>query len=359
MQRERILFPEENMLLVDPPAELKTPLKINGKILLGPGPSNPSPAVYDAMGQPLLGYLHPSFLKLEPGDKVLIAQHGLWGERAAEISNRIGANVSMVQKPLGHGFNYEEIEQAIKKHHPVVFFMCHSESSTGVMQPLEGLGDLCHANGCLFLVDTVASLGGVPFSADKLNIDCVYSASQKVLGCPPGLAPISFSQKGIEKVLNRKTKPISFYMDVKLIANYWGCDGDVRKYHHTGPINLIYGLRASTADIVNEGLENVTERHRLSAQRLYDGLEKLGLELFVQNPTYRLPTLTTVHVPQGVDWKKVVDHLYNNYNIDIAGGLGATAGKIWRIGLMGYNSTFENVDLCLKAMEEALKVGRS
>jgi alanine-glyoxylate transaminase/serine-glyoxylate transaminase/serine-pyruvate transaminase len=293
---------------------------------------------------------------VEPGEKVVIAQHGLWGERAAEIATRIGANVNKIIKPPGQGFTLEEIEEALIKHKPVLFFICHSESTSGVAHPLEGLGDLCLKHKCLLLVDTVASLGGVPFAADQLKIDCVYSATQKVLGCPPGLAPITFSDAAVKKILNRKTKPLSFYFDFGLVANYWGCFDEVRKYHHTAPVTTVYGLRQGLTEIVNEGLENVQERHRQSALRLHNGLEALGLKLFVKDPKLRLPTLTTVEVPENINWKGVVDHLMSKYKIEIAGGLGPTAGKIWRIGLMGYNSTSENVDKCLAALKEALTV---
>jgi len=267
----------------------------------------------------------------------------------------MGCNVIALPKAPGHGFEtYEEIEQALQKHKPAVLFTCLGDSTTGVFQPLEGLSDLCHRYNCLLLVDTVASLGGVPFFADEYGVDCVYSGSQKVLGCPPGLAPITFSEAAVQKMTNRKTKPLSFYLDMMLVGNYWGCFDEVRRYHHTGPINLVYGLRAAVAEVAKEGLENVVARHKRNALRLHKGLEELGLELLVKNPKLRLPTLTTVEVPENVDWKFVADHLMNKHRIEIAGGLGPTAGKIWRIGLMGYNSTEENVDKVLAALGEAL-----
>jgi len=361
--------------------------------LLGPGPSNPHPAIIEAMTQPILGYLHPEFLEimdqtrlglkyvfqtnnkvtmavsgtghsgmeaslvnlLEPGETVVICEHGLWGQRAAEMGSRIGCNVIKLTKPAGQGFeDFEEIEEALKQHKPAVLFMCHGDSSTGFLQPLEGLADLCHRYNCLLLVDTVASLGSVPFFADELGVDCVYSGSQKVLGCPPGLAPITFSEAAMMKIGNRKTKPLSFYLDMTLVGNYWGCFDEIRRYHHTGPINLVYGLRAAVTEVAKEGLENVVARHQQNALKLHKGLEALGLQLFVKNPKYRLPTITTVSVPENVDWKFVVDHLMNKHKIEIAGGLGATAGKIWRIGLMGYNSSEENVNKVLAALSEAL-----
>jgi len=347
------------------------------------------------MTQPVLGYLHPEFLEimdqvraglqyvfqtrnkmtlcvsgtghsgmeaalvnlLEPGETVVIVEHGLWGQRASEMGTRMGCNVVPMPLAPGQGFEtFEKIEETLKQHKPAVLFICYGDSTTGVMQPLQGLSDLCHRYNCLLLVDTVAALGGTPFFTDDWGIDCVYSGSQKVLGCPPGLAPITFSDAAQKKIANRKTKPLSFYLDMMLVGNYWGCFDEVRKYHHTGPINLVYGLRAAVAEVAKEGLENVVARHQRNALRLHKGLEELGLELFVKNPKLRLPTLTTVEVPENVDWKAVVDHLMNKHRIEIAGGLGATAGKIWRIGLMGYNSTEENVDKVLAALSEALSL---
>jgi len=383
------------MSAIPPPAVLRDPLQVPRKTLLGPGPSNPHPAIIEAMTQPILGYLHPEFLEimdqakaglqyvfqtnnpmtlavsgtghsgmeaalvnlLEPGETVAICEHGLWGQRASEMGTRMGLNVVKLPKQPGQGFEtYDEIEQALKQHKPAVLFVCHGDSSTGYIQHVDGLADLCHRYNCLLLVDTVASLGSVPFPVDALGLDCVYSGSQKVLGCPPGLAPITFSEAAVRKIANRKTKPLSFYLDIMLIGNYWGCFDEPRRYHHTGPINLVYGLRQAVAEIAKEGLENVQARHQRSALRLHKGLEELGLQLLVKNPKYRLPTLTTVEVPENVDWKFVTDHLMNKHRIEIAGGLGPTAGKIWRIGLMGYNSTDENVDRVLAAFSESLSL---
>jgi len=383
------------MAPIPPPDVLFKPLQVPKKLLLGPGPSNPHPAIIEAMTQPILGYLHPEFLEimdqvrvglqyvfqtnntmtlavsgtghsgmeaalvnlLEPGETVVICEHGLWGQRASEMATRMGCNVVKLPRAPGQGFEtYDEIEAALKQHRPAVLFVCHGDSSTGYLQRLDGLSDVCHQYNCLLLVDTVASLGSVPFPVDELGLDCVYSGSQKVLGCPPGLAPITFSAAAMNKISKRKTKPLSFYLDMTLVGNYWGCFDEPRRYHHTGPINLVYGLRAAVAEVAKEGLENVNARHQRSALRLHKGLTELGLELFVKNPKCRLPTLTTVEVPDNVDWKFVVDHLMNKYKIEIAGGLGPTAGKIWRIGLMGYNSTEENVDRVLSALGEALSL---
>jgi alanine-glyoxylate transaminase/serine-glyoxylate transaminase/serine-pyruvate transaminase len=348
------------------------------------------------MTQPILGYLHPEFLDimdqtraglqyvfqtnnkmtlavsgtghsgmeaslvnlLEPGETVAICEHGLWGQRASEMATRMGCNVVKLPKSPGQGFEtFEEIETVLKQHKPVVLFVCHGDSSTGYMQPLQGLSELCHRYGCLLLVDTVASLGGTPLFVDEWGLDCVYSGSQKVLGCPPGLAPITFSEAAMRKISNRKTKPLSFYFDMSLVGNYWGCFDEPRRYHHTGPISLVYGLRAAVSVVANEGLENTVARHQRSALKLHQGLQDLGLNLFVKNPKMRLPTLTTVEVPDNVDWKFVMDHLMNKHRIEIAGGLGPTVGKIWRIGLMGYNSTEENVDRVLAGLGEALELG--
>jgi len=383
------------MATVPPPDVLRQPMHIPKKTLLGPGPSNPHPNIIEAMTQPILGYLHPEFLEimdqtraglqyvfqtnnrmtlavsgtghsgmeaalvnlLEPGETVVICEHGLWGQRASEMATRMGCNVVKLPRAPGQAFEtYDEIEEALKQHKPAVLFVCHGDSSTGVLQPLDGLSDICHRYNCLLLVDTVASLGGTRLYVDEMGIDCVYSGSQKVLGCPPGLAPITFSEAAIRKISNRKTKPLSFYLDMTLVGNYWGCFDEPRRYHHTGPINLVYGLRAAVTEVAKEGLENVVARHQQNALKLHRGLEAMGLQLLVKNPKFRLPTLTTVEVPEGVDWKFVTDHLMNKHKIEIAGGLGLTAGKVWRIGLMGYNSTEENVNRVLAAIAEALSL---
>lgn len=253
----------------------------------------------------------------------------------------------------------EEIEAALDEHKPNVFFITHGESSTGVLQNLEGIGKLCHSRGVIFAVDSVAALGGVMTNADELEIDVIYTGSQKVLGVPPGLAPISFSDRAVAKIQGRKTPISSFYLDMNWLGEYWNCyPGKPRVYHHTGPTNSMYGLREGLALLAEEGLENVVRRHRLAADHLHAGLEKMGLELFVADPKHRLPTVTTIKVPQNVDWKAVTVHAMKNHLVEISGGLGPTAGKVWRIGVMGHNASIEKVDKALKAFDEALRAVR-
>jgi len=381
-------------LTVGPPEALKSPLNyIPEKTLLGPGPSNTPDRVLKAMALPTIGHLHGEFTKvmdeckagiqyafqtknkmtlalsstghagmecvmsnlLERGDVVLIANHGIWGERAMDMARRQGADVRELSKPAGETFNLEEIGKALEEHKPVLFFVTHAESSTGGLQGLEGIGPLAASKNCLFAVDTVASLGGVPLRTDDLGIDVIYTGSQKVLGVPPGLAPISFSDKAVTKILSRKSPPSSFCLDINWLGQYWNCfEGKGRVYHHTGPINLIYGLREGLAILAEEGLEATWERHRMCAEKLYKGLESMGLECFVPQAGARTPTVTTIKVPAGVDWKAVTVYAMEKYKLEIAGGLGPTAGKVWRIGLMGQNAKLEKVDLALKVLKEAI-----
>uniref|UniRef100_A0A8C3K7X3 alanine--glyoxylate transaminase n=1 Tax=Calidris pygmaea TaxID=425635 RepID=A0A8C3K7X3_9CHAR len=291
-----------------------------------------------------------------------------------------GANVHELLKPLGEYFALWDIEevsasldagqwaragpggghlplcfmQGLVQHKPSVLFIAHGESSTGVLQPLEGLGKLCHRHGCLLLVDAVASLGGAPIFMDQQEIDVLYSGSQKVLNAPPGSAPISFSERAREKILRRKTKPPSFYLDMAWLANYWGCDGEPRRYHHTAPINSFFSLREGLTMLVELGLETSWERHQANCAQLCQGLRDLGLELFVKEEKARLPTITTVRVPEGYDWRDITAFLMENHSIEIAGGLGPSVGKVLRIGLMGCNSTSGNVDSVLRALRDAL-----
>jgi len=292
---------------------------------------------------------------VEPGDRVLVVCIGLWGERAADMAERNGGEVKRLSADHGQAITIEAFREAMSSFHPHVVFVCHGESSTGVRQPLDGLGEICTANNALLIVDTVASLGGAVFAADQLHVDCVYTATQKVLNAPPGVAPISFSERAVDKIKSRKTRVHSFYFDALLLGNYWGCtEGEPRRYHHTAPISTVYALRAALALLAKEGIEKCVHRHAENAKRLYDGLHSIGLELFVENPDYRLPCLTTVKVPAGVDWKAVVDKLMSQ-RIEISGGLGPTIGKIWRIGTFGVNSSPESIDRVVKALHEALK----
>ncbi|MFH4982940.1 hypothetical protein AB6A40_009649 [Gnathostoma spinigerum] len=248
--------------------------------------------------------------------------------------------------------------QAIESFSPVVLFVCHGESSTGTCHPLEGLGELCHRNGCLLLVDTVASLGGAPFEADKLGVDCVYSGSQKVLNAPPGSAPISFSDKAIEKIKSRKQQVPSFYFDALEIGNYWGCDQQPRRYHHTAPMCSIYALREALATVIREGIDECIERHLRNSEVLTDALHSIGLSLFVKNPNFRLPCLTTVRVPDDIKWNAITADLMMK-GIEIGGGLGPTVGKVWRIGTFGVNSNEEKIKFLVTELDRSIKASRS
>ncbi|XP_015492520.1 serine--pyruvate aminotransferase isoform X2 [Parus major] len=382
-----------SLLRVPPPAELLRPLAVPERLLLGPGPSNVPRRIQAAGARQLLGHMHPEVLQvmdeikagiqyafqtqnqltlaisgsghcameaalfnlLEQGDTALVAINGIWGQRAADIARRLGANVYELLKSPGKYFTLQDIEQGLVQHKPLVLFITHGESSTGVLQPLEGLGELCHRHGCLLLVDAVASLGGAPIFMDQQEIDVLYSGSQKVLNAPPGSAPISFSERAREKLLRRKTKPPSFYLDMGWLANYWGCDGEPRRYHHTAPINSFFSLREGLAMLAELGLESSWERHQTNCTQLCQGVLDMGLELFVEEEKARLPTITTVRVPEGYNWKDITAFLMDNHGMEIAGGLGPTVGKVLRIGLMGCNSSSANVERVLRALRDALR----
>ncbi|KAM6962983.1 alanine--glyoxylate and serine--pyruvate aminotransferase a [Aplochiton taeniatus] len=381
-------------LSVPPPACLKKPFVAPNRHMFGPGPSNVPPRILKAGANPILGHMHPEvfevmsdirsgiqyafqtqnnmtlavsgtghtamecaiFNALEPGEGFLAAANGIWGERAVDIARRIGANVNSIVTHAGGYFTNEEIEQALSKHRPVLFFLTHGESSTGVVHPLDGIGDLCHKYDCLFLVDSVASMGGVPLYMDKQGIDILYTGSQKVLNAPPGTAPISFSERACQKIFNRKIKPVSFFLDMSWLANYWGCDGKLtRIYHHTGPISGFYSLREGLSILAEEGLESSWERHREVAEYFHRGLESMGLKLFVKDKSARLPTVTTIVAPPGYDWKEITTYIMKTHNLEISGGLGPSVGMVLRVGLMGCNSSKANVDMVLGALKDALK----
>jgi alanine-glyoxylate transaminase/serine-glyoxylate transaminase/serine-pyruvate transaminase len=358
------------------------------RLLLGPGPANVHPRVLAAMSNPPVGHLDPSFLALmnevqdllryawqtdneltiavsgtgsaameatlanaiEPGDAVLVGVKGYFGDRLVDMASRYGAEVQKLTKPWGEVFSLEEIKAGLEKHRPAVLALVHAETSTGVRQPLEGIAELCRQYDCLLLVDTVTSLGGVPLFIDAWGIDLAYSCSQKGLGCPPGASPFTMSPRAVEKLHNRRTPVANWYLDMGLLTKYWG---EERVYHHTAPINMNYGLREALRLVAEEGLEQRWQRHQANAELLWQGLEELKLVPHVDKE-FRLPTLTTVRIPEGVDGKAVARKLLDEYNLEIAGGLGELAGKVWRIGLMGYNSRPENVLLMLEALAQVL-----
>ncbi|KAF6361030.1 alanine--glyoxylate and serine--pyruvate aminotransferase [Rhinolophus ferrumequinum] len=382
-----------HQLLVAPPEALLKPLSVPSRLLLGPGPSNLAPRVLAAGGLQMIGHMHKEMYQimdeikqgiqyvfqtrnpltlavsgsghcvletavvnlLEPGDPFLVGVNGIWGQRAAEIGERVGARVHPMTKDPGGYYTLQEVEEALAQHKPVLLFLTHGESSSGVLQPLDGYGDLCRRYNCLLLVDSVASLGGVPIHMDQQGIDVLYTGSQKVLNGPPGTSLISFNDKAKNKIYTRKTKPYSFYMDVKWLANFWGCDNKPRMYHHTTPVIGLYSLRESLALIVEKGLENSWRQHREATAYLQGRLQGLGLQLFVKDPALRLPTVTTVSVPAGYDWRDIVNYLMDHFSIEITGGLGPSLGKVLRIGLLGCNATRENADRVTEALQQALQ----
>ncbi|MBD2179916.1 alanine--glyoxylate aminotransferase family protein [Planktothrix sp. FACHB-1355] len=364
------------------------PLQIPTRLLLGPGPSNAHPAVLQAMNTPPVGHLDPAFLALmdeiqtllryvwqtenshtiavsgtgtaameatiansvEPGDVVLVGVMGYFGNRLVDMAGRYGADVRSISKPWGEVFSLDELRTAMATHRPAILALVHAETSTGARQPLEGVGDLCREFNCLLLVDTVTSLGGVPIFLDEWGVDLAYSCSQKGLGCPPGASPFTMSPRAAEKLQQRRHKVANWYLDMTLLSKYWGSD---RIYHHTAPINLYYALREALRLIAEEGLENCWQRHQKNAEYLWQGLEDLELTLHVPRE-FRLPTLTTVRIPEGVDGKAISRQLLSEYNIEIGGGLGELAGKVWRVGLMGFNSRPESVDRLLEVLRQVL-----
>ena len=364
------------------------PLEIPPRLLLGPGPSNVHPTVLQAMNTPLVGHLDPAFLKLmdeiqsllryvwqtensltiavsgtgtaameaaianitEPGDVVLVGVNGYFGHRLVDMSRRYGADVPTITKPWGQTFTLDEIRTALETYRPVILALVHAETSTGARQPLEGVGELCREFDCLLLVDTVTSMGAVPLFLDAWGVDLAYSCSQKGLGCPPGASPLTVSARAMEKFHQRSTQVANWYLDISLLSKYWGKE---RTYHHTAPINLYYALREALRLITEEGLANCWQRHQRNAEYLWDGLENLGLTLHVERDL-RLPTLTTVRIPDGVDGKAIARQLLQEYGIEIGNGLGELAGQVWRVGLMGFNSDKENVKRLLEALRQVL-----
>jgi alanine-glyoxylate transaminase / serine-glyoxylate transaminase / serine-pyruvate transaminase len=365
-----------------------TRLEIPSRLLLGPGPSNAHPAVLQAMNTSPVGHLDPAFLALmdeiqsllryvwqtenpltiavsgtgtaameatianavEPGDVVLIGVAGYFGNRLVDMAGRYGADVRTITKPWGQIFKLDELKTALETHRPAILALVHAETSTGARQPLEGVADLCGEFGTLLLVDSVTSLGGVPLFLDAWGVDLAYSCSQKGLGCPPGASPFTMSPRAVEKLQQRQTKVANWYLDMLLLGKYWGAE---RTYHHTAPINLYYALREALRLLAEEGLANSWQRHQKNVEYLWEGLENLGLSMHVEQE-YRLPTLTTVCIPTGVDGKAIARQLLNEHNIEIGGGLGELAGKVWRVGLMGFNSRKESVDQFLAALRQVL-----
>ena len=360
------------------------------RTLMGPGPSDIHPRVYHAIAAPVVGHLDPEFLKvmeetkellryvfetknrltipmsgtgsagmetcicnlLEPGDRAVVCINGVFGTRMQDVIERTGAAPTVVNAEWGTPIDPEDVRKALKDGGAKLVGIVHAETSTGVLQPLEEISAIAKEHGALLVVDTVTSLGGCPVKADERGIDAAYSGTQKCLSCPPGLAPVTFNDQAMEAVRNRTTKVQSWYLDLNMIEQYWG---EARMYHHTAPISMNYALREALLLIHEEGLEARFERHLQGHRALVAGAEAMGLQMLVDE-AYRLPTLNTVRIPDGVDDAAVRRHLLEHFNLEIGGGLGPLKGQVWRIGLMGHSCNSENIVLCLTALEDALRV---
>lgn len=361
------------------------------RILLGPGPSDVNPRILEAMSRPTIGHLDPLFISmmdemkillqyvfqtqndltfpvsapgsagmetcfvnlLEPDDKVIICQNGVFGGRMRENAERCGAIPILVQDSWGAPVDPNKLEEALKSHPDtkVVAFV-HAETSTGAQSDVKALVELAHRYDCLTIVDTVTSLGGSPVKVDEWGIDAVYSGSQKCLSCTPGLSPISFNERAVERIQARRTKVQSWFLDLGLVRSYWGGDGK-RAYHHTAPINALYGLHEALVILQEEGLEKSWVRHQRNHETLRAGIEAMGLQLAVKKED-RLPQLNAIIIPNGIDDAAVRTQLLQEYGLEIGAGLGEMAGKIWRVGLMGYGSNLRNVLIFLGALETVL-----
>jgi alanine-glyoxylate transaminase/serine-glyoxylate transaminase/serine-pyruvate transaminase len=288
---------------------------------------------------------------IEPGDEIVVCIHGVFGERMLDIIERAGGKPVIVRAEWGQAIDRKDIEAALDTCRPRALAIVHAETSTGVLQDLSGLADLAHNKNALFVVDAVTSLGGHPVGVDRSGIDVCYSGTQKCLGAPPGLAPITFSERALARIRGRKSKVQSWYLDMTMVEKYWGSD---RTYHHTAPISMNYALREALRIVCDEGLEARWLRHESNHRALVAGIEAMGLEMNVDKQ-HRLWSLNAVRVPAGVDDARVRTRLLNDSNIEIGGGLGPLKGKIWRIGLMGSGSSRENVLQVLEALRKALE----
>jgi len=359
------------------------------RVLMGPGPSDVHPRVLQALSAPCIGHLDPRFLSImdetqqllrflfqtenpltmpvsgtgsagmetcfvnlvEPGDEVVVCVNGVFGTRMADIVNRLGGKLIRVDGEWGRAVDPDAVQEGLRGRSPKILAAVHAETSTGVCQPLDDLARIARDSGALFLVDMVTSLGGMEVALDRMGIDAAYSGTQKCISCPPGLSPVSFSAAAMEALNNRKGPVASWYLDMSMVSSYWGSE---RKYHHTAPINMIYALREALRLIAEEGLEARFERHRRNHRALVAGLEAMGLSMLVPQ-SERLPMLNAVRIPEGADDGKVRKSLLNDFSIEIGGGLGDLAGKIWRVGIMGHTSCRKNVVLFLAALECILK----
>lgn len=359
------------------------------RVLMGPGPSDVPASVLEALAKPTIGHLDPVFLQLldetksmlrrvmgtqneltmpmsgtgssgmetcivnvvEPGDRVLVGVHGVFGQRMADVARRAGAEVVAVETPWGRALDVDALRKAAQGRAFKLVCMVHAETSTGALTPIAPFRALADELGALLLVDAVTSLGGLALDMDAVGADLVYSGTQKCLSCPPGLSPVSLSARATQALSARKAPVQSWYLDLGLIARYWGGE---RLYHHTAPINMLYALHEALRLVLEEGLEARFARHRLHSEALAAGLSALGLELVVP-PAERLAPLTLVRIPDGIDDARVRSALLTLYGLEIGGGLGAFKGRAWRIGLMGASATRRHVMLCLTALEDVLR----
>ena len=361
------------------------------RTLMGPGPSDVNPRILEAMSRPTIGHLDPVFVSMmdemkellryafqttnsltmpvsapgsagmemcfvnlvEPGDKVVVCQNGVFGGRMKENVERCGATAVMVEDDWGVAVDPDKAEAALKANPDAkVLAFVHAETSTGAISDAKTLAEIARRHDCLVIADTVTSLAGSPLMVDDWKLDAVYSGTQKCLSCVPGLSPVTFSQRAIDVITSRKTKVQSWFLDLNLILGYWG-GGAKRAYHHTAPVNTLYGLHEALVILQEEGIENSWARHQKNHLALRAGIEAMGLS-FVVPEGQRLPQLNAVSIPEGVDEAAVRAALLSEYNLEIGAGLGAMAGKIWRIGLMGFASNTTNVLFCLGALDAVL-----
>ncbi|BBP44432.1 pyridoxal-phosphate-dependent aminotransferase family protein [Thiosulfativibrio zosterae] len=361
------------------------------RTLMGPGPSDVHPRILSAMARPTIGHLDPEFVRMmdevkqllkyafqtenemtmpvsapgsagmetafvnlvEPGDKVIVCINGVFGMRMKENVERCGGVAVLVEDDWGMAVSPEKVEAALQANPDakIVAFV-HAETSTGACSDVKTLCEIAHKHDCLTIVDSVTGLAGVELRVDEWGVDAIYSGTQKCLSCTPGLSPISFNERALHKVRNRKTKVQSWFLDLNLVMGYWG-QGAKRTYHHTAPVNGLYALHESLVMLKEEGLENSWARHAAMHEKLKAGLTELGIK-FVVDEAVRLPQLNSVWIPEGVDDAAVRAELLNTYNLEIGAGLGALAGKVWRIGLMGFSAKEENVLFCTSALKKVL-----
>ena len=359
--------------------------------LMGPGPSDVNPRILEALSRPTIGHLDPAFIQMmdeikqllqyafkteneltmpvsapgsagmetvfvnliERGDKVIICQNGVFGGRMKENAERCGADAILVDDPWGSTIDIDKVEQALTDNPDAkAIAVVHAETSTGTRSDVEALCGLAAKYDCLSIVDAVTSLGGIELQVDEWGIDAIYSGSQKCLSCVPGLSPISFSERAAQVIRERESKVQSWFLDLNLVMGYWGSDAK-RSYHHTAPVNSLYALHESLLILQEEGLQNVWDRHALNHEALVVGLESLGLK-FVVDKKYRLPQLNAVSFPASIDDLAIRTALLNDFNLEIGSGLGALAGSVWRIGLMGFACNKNNVLLCVSALGNVL-----